>query len=241
MPPQLSAQAYAPATSAAVFVPIATCRIADTRAGTGVFAKPLPVDTTRNLKVSGSAGFAAQGGNPSGCGVPASATAVAASIVAVSPSGSGAIRAWASGGSVPSGTALRFNKATVSHGQSIAVRPGGGNMLSIRGSGAKTDVAIDINGYYAPQLHALIGPSGSVYSGSSRILSATIISTGQYTVTFDQDVSFYTPTVGVFGGVGIFASAATEYGKVRVFTWYVDSITHESELYNAYFYISVVC
>ena len=82
------------ATSGAVFVPLNPCRIIDTRLAGG----PLFPGVPRSFVVSGSnaALFGAQGGNPSGCGIPVG-TAVAAFVnfVAASPAGAGNLRAWA--------------------------------------------------------------------------------------------------------------------------------------------------
>ena len=88
------------ATSGAVFVPLTPCRILDTRLAGG----PLVPGVPRSFVVSGSNPtlFGAQGGNPSGCGIPAG-TAVAAFVnfVAMTPAGPGNLRAWAYSASLP--------------------------------------------------------------------------------------------------------------------------------------------
>jgi hypothetical protein len=82
------------AQSGYLFVPVTPCRILDTRSAT---AGALVAGTPRSFVVSGSGPlFGAQGGNPSGCGVPPG-TAVSAFVnfTAVNPSGAGNLRAWA--------------------------------------------------------------------------------------------------------------------------------------------------
>jgi hypothetical protein len=88
------------ATSGAVFVPVTPCRILDTRVAGG----PLVPGSPRSFVVTGSNPtlFAAQGGNPTGCGIP-TGTAVAAFVnfFSVSPSGPGHLRSWAYAATLP--------------------------------------------------------------------------------------------------------------------------------------------
>jgi hypothetical protein len=74
-----------------VYTPVAPCRVADTRVAGG----SLGAGTTRDWRVGG-VGLQGQGGDPSGCGVPAgAATAAVLNFVAVNPVGPGNLRAWA--------------------------------------------------------------------------------------------------------------------------------------------------
>jgi hypothetical protein len=83
------------AQSGSVFVPVTPCRIADTRLAV---AGALVPGAARPFVVTGNdaALFTAQGGNASGCGIPAG-TAIAAFVnfVSVSPVGPGNLRSWA--------------------------------------------------------------------------------------------------------------------------------------------------
>lgn len=75
-----------------VYTPVAPCRVFDTRFGGG----PIAGGTQRNFIVAGSSGFAAQGGNPAGCGVPfGPATSVMINFAVVNMAGPGNLRAWA--------------------------------------------------------------------------------------------------------------------------------------------------
>ena len=73
-----------------VYVAITPCRLADTRVMGGDYTN-LQV---RSMNVSGTVGFPAQGGKAGGCGIPATATAIAASMTAISPTGKGFVRLW---------------------------------------------------------------------------------------------------------------------------------------------------
>lgn len=80
------------AESGGVYVPVAPCRILDTRL-TG--AGPLAPGGPRSFLVTGG-DLSAQGGSATGCGVPTgTATAALVNFVAVSPAGPGNLRAWA--------------------------------------------------------------------------------------------------------------------------------------------------
>jgi hypothetical protein len=96
-----------------VYTPIAPCRIIDTRLAGGALLS----GATRDFYVAGTVGFAGQGGNPTGCGLPIGpATAAVVNFVAVNPAGPGNLRAWAYGGAVPNASIINY--ATV--GMNIA-------------------------------------------------------------------------------------------------------------------------
>ena len=76
-----------------IYTPVTPCRVFDTRSST---AGILVGDTQRNFFVAGNTGFANQGGNSGGCGIPyGPATSVMINFVAVAPTGAGNLRAWA--------------------------------------------------------------------------------------------------------------------------------------------------
>ena len=64
-------------------------------------------NATRNFLVSGSTGFAAQGGNSTGCGVPEGALAAELTIISADASGPGLLRAYPFGGQ-PTATILAY-------------------------------------------------------------------------------------------------------------------------------------
>jgi hypothetical protein len=146
------------ATSGAVFVPVTPCRILDTRVAGGA----LVPGSARSFVVTGSdpALFTAQGGNPSGCGIPAG-TAVAAFVnfVSVSPAGPGNLRSWAYAATLPPAPfAAVLNYASVPGSLNIAngvTAPLCDPLATTctydilaQAFGSSTDVVADVLGYF---------------------------------------------------------------------------------------------
>ena len=126
------------------YVSITPCRVVDTRkTSEGAMAK----NAARTYQVAGSGSvFAAQGGNPGGCGIPADAAAVEVSITAVAPSSSGFFRAWPAGTSIPNATFLNYSK-----GQGITntgTIPIGGSQMSMKNFGGTAHYVLDVQGYF---------------------------------------------------------------------------------------------
>lgn len=168
-----------------LFVAVTPCRIVDTREAVGRFG----VGTTRSYYVGGTFGFAPQGGVSGGCGIPTGAQAVSATITAVSPIGSGYVRAWPAGQTEPSATTLNYAGKNISNGTTAKLRSGAGTDLTIKNYSGTTHIVIDVNGYYIQQLTAYISTSGTILDQSGRLVSAVNNSAGTYTLTWDRDVS----------------------------------------------------
>jgi len=182
-PPMALPTAERPAEQ--LFVPIASCRVIDTRA-TSRFGN----GTTRSYYIAGDTGFEAQGGKAGGCAVPAGATAVAATVLAYQPTAAGRLKSWAAGGAEPVGSVLRYAKATgMQLEATLALKQGTGKGLTIKNFSAKTHVVVDIVGYYVPQMYAYLSSSGTILDQSGRVVSATRIGVGQYAVVWDRDIS----------------------------------------------------
>lgn len=173
----------------ALYVPIATCRIAATNASTaGIFIG----NTTRNFYVRGTSGFPAQGGKSGGCGIPETATAVVVSATVTTPSAAGFMALVDPGG----GSQTRF----ISYAKSASVTSnptfrlaalGVEPSLSLKSSqAAAAHLFLDAVGYFVPQIEGMIASGGGLYSGSTRLVSATRTGTGAYSVTIDQDVTY---------------------------------------------------
>ena len=160
------------ATSGAVFVPITPCRIIDTRSAGG----PLFPGVPRSFVVSGSnpALFGAQGGNPSGCGIPVG-TAVAAFVnfVAASPAGAGNLRAWAYAASLPPAPfASILNYAAVLGNIANGVTTPLCDPLATtctydvlaQAFASSTDVVADVLGYFGPAPTSFVATTRSGYT-----------------------------------------------------------------------------
>jgi hypothetical protein len=131
-----------PPASAARFVPVTPCRVADTRSAAGPFGGPrLPRQTSRDFAIPNSA-----------CGIPS--TAVAYSMnVAVVPSGPlGFLTLWPTGQPQPLVATLNSIDGRVK--SNAATVPAGANgAISVFVTDA-TDVILDINGYFVPASNA---------------------------------------------------------------------------------------
>lgn len=194
---QVRAPAVVPNTNApnvtvqTEFVPITPCRIIDTRTSVGGILK---ANATRAFIVGGTSGFTNQGGKNGGCGIPASASAISASISATGITGIGIIHAWPDGASEPNATVMNYNKVagSVTTGVTLPVNPASSMGLLVKAKGANTQFVVDVLGYYREPIAAGISSSGSLGSHSSHVLSAgrgTGNPTGVYTVNFDHDLT----------------------------------------------------
>ncbi len=139
-----------------VYTPVTPCRLFDTRnAADGI----LVGNTQRNFLVTGTTGFATQGGNVGGCGIPfGPATSVIINFAAVNPAGPGNLRAWAVANPQPaSPLATVLNYSSVLHalanGIAVpicdpAVTSCATGDLRLQADGSSVHVVADVVGYF---------------------------------------------------------------------------------------------
>ncbi|MCU1451949.1 MAG: protein alpha-tubulin suppressor [Acidimicrobiales bacterium] len=172
-------------------VSIAPCRIVDTR----LSSKRLPAGAFAAYKVRGTGGsFAAQGGKAGGCGIPSAATAVEATVSAVSPTGPGYLRTFPGGSKEPTATFLNYSGPNISNSGHIPICTAGcpaNDDLTVTNYGHDTHLVIDVSGYAVKPLAVHVAFDASVIDGSrvTSVVRASPSSSGEYTVTFDRDVS----------------------------------------------------
>jgi hypothetical protein len=171
-----------------LYVPIAPCRVVDTRGGTGSNGTPFSSGTARSYYVGGTVGFPQQGGRPGGCGIPESAMAVSVTVLAYEPGGSGRLKAWPHGTAEPNANVQYYGSTSLGTGATLPLTAGSGRDLRIRNFNTSTDVLLDVTGYYVPQLYAYLDPSGSLIDHSGRVVSSERTSVGSYTITWDRNV-----------------------------------------------------
>jgi hypothetical protein len=227
---RLAAAAAIDTTTELKYTAIPSCRIVDTRIAGGHLAN----GGSRSFYALGNTGFGAQGGVA--CDIPAAATAVTGSIVALGASANGYFKVFAYGGSLPTGTFLNYNHSvTLGASGTIPVVSGARNftVLSVGGS---VQLVVQLTGYYLPATWAQINSSGGVVRGS-RVTATTHIGTGSYQVDFDRDVSgcaynatsyFYGTTMEVEprsgDAHGVFVGAA-DYNGTGVDTYFYLTVT----------------
>lgn len=175
------------------FVPISPCRILDTRKGPGKLA----VGSQKTIDVRGSeATFTVQGGNPGGCGIPAGATAIEATVTAID-SGSGFLRAWPANITQPNATFLNYDSAFNISNTGAITLCGGSNALScnanqdlnLQAYGSATHLVIDVGGYFTRSMAAVINANGTVKDGNRVTSSAKLVGSGNYEVIFDRNIT----------------------------------------------------
>lgn len=210
----VAAAAVGPLTSSELdFVPVAPCRIVDTREAGGKFAS----GASRALYAGGTVGFVAQGGTANGCGVPLAAKAVALSITTTEATGAGRLIAWADGGAQPSSTALSYLSSGNMTGNPIVPLSAAGK-FRLANVKAATHVVIDVAGYYVAPMVATISSSGSVLSSSGRVVSVNHAGTGAYFVTFNRNLTGCASTAQV----SAYAFAEGVTSRTRVDGSYID-------------------
>ena len=152
---QITGEALGDTHSDLLFVPVTPCRIIDPRLGSG--GKLLP-GGVRDFQVAGITQFPPQGGKEGGCGIPDNATQVAAAVMmnffAVTPSGSGTIRAWPYGDPVPLAAAIVYDNLgpffSITNGLIVPIVGGDAvpANMQVRADFNATHLAVDVTGYF---------------------------------------------------------------------------------------------
>jgi hypothetical protein len=236
--PRLTPHTVSPAalTSSpkSTYTPIAPCRVVDTRLGGGLLAG----NSARSFAVRGTVGFPAQGGHSGGCGVPATATAVTVNVTTTGTTAAGYLLGYATGGPVPLANFMTFHKGINETANPTLPLADGGTEPSLTiktGPGAGTHLIVDVTGYYDTQIHAVLGASGGILSGTPHVLSNTRLGTGSYHVHFDRDVTSCTPIASIDGSAFI-ASAYVSGGDV-----YANTYTTGGVATDLYWTLAVFC
>jgi hypothetical protein len=209
-----------PAVTEDDYVSVTPCRIVDTRAAVGA----LTAGTIRSYYVGGTQQFVNQGGKSGGCGIPVGATSIATAMTAIAPTGSGFMRAWPNGESEPNATVLNYaGDGSTGTGIDLALNTSSAQSLKVKNYGSTTHLVIDVVGYTIPPIHANLNPSGSVYSGTSRVLSVTHQGEGSLLVTVDRSTVGCQPLVTMHGGPFYASAYETGTNQIQVDTWADDA------------------
>lgn len=127
----------APQTAALRFVPIAPCRVVDTRLPVGPLGGPALDPGQRDFPV-----------NSGQCGIPASALAYSLNVTAVPFGALGYVSIWPAGQSLPVVSTLNSLDGRIKANAAI-VPAGQAGAISVYAS-APTHVVLDVNGYFLP-------------------------------------------------------------------------------------------
>jgi hypothetical protein len=127
-----------PATGTLQFYPLAPCRILDTRNPNGTFGGPaLTGGSSRSFPIPAR-----------GCGVPSGAAAYSLNVTVVPQGLLGYLTTWPTGQAQPIVSTLNSLDGTVL--ANAAIVPAGTNGAVSFFAANTTDIAVDINGYFAP-------------------------------------------------------------------------------------------
>ncbi len=150
-----TAKALGDAESELLFVPVAPCRILDTRNISGGF---VAAGQVRHYLVAGSNAFLAQGGTGGGCGIPDGAAepvapAVVINFIAVGPAGPGNLRAWEFGQPAPNASVINYSNVpglNIANGVVVPIEGTAAQPwdLSIQADVSGTHVVADVTGYF---------------------------------------------------------------------------------------------
>jgi photosystem II stability/assembly factor-like uncharacterized protein len=125
------------AASGLQFIPVAPCRIADTRAATGPFGGPeLSANTSREFNIPQSV-----------CNIPNSALAYSLNVTAVPDASLNYLTLWSTWQTQPYVSTLNSDGRIKANAAMMKAGPDGG--VSVFASNA-TNVILDINGYFVP-------------------------------------------------------------------------------------------
>jgi hypothetical protein len=191
--------AWAQAPAGRVYVPIAPCRIVDTR----IPPNPLLANTPRTFHVVGStSNFVGQGGKAGGCGIPGflgpsqpQVQAVMFNFVAVDVLGAGDLRAWATDHTIPFASILNYAAVpglNLANGIAVPVRQDlEGSDISVLADATGVDLVVDVVGYFTDfalgqVVKSLSGQTDNVTVSGSNGLS---VSAGSGTVTVTSNAT----------------------------------------------------
>ena len=120
------------------FYPVRPCRVADTRGGEDAFGGPkMEAGTARSFPIPAG-----------GCGIPATAAAYSVNVTVVPDAGLSYLTTWPTGAVQPLVSTLNSFDGTVVANAAI-VPAGTGGAISVYVTN-RTQVILDINGYFAP-------------------------------------------------------------------------------------------
>ena len=186
-PASSPAQLQAPAQ----FAPLTPARICDTRS-TSITGQPADQCTGQTLVPGGSISVQVTGYG----GVPASATAVVANVTATDTTAASYLTVWPAGSNRPLASNLNWSAGqTVANLVTVPLSATGA--LQIYNANGKTDVVVDVEGFYGPM------PAGSAGLGFSPLSPARICDTRPTSITGQPSDQCTGGTLGPGGSIQV--------------------------------------
>ncbi|CAN7452681.1 hypothetical protein LJR027_002826 [Terrabacter sp. LjRoot27] len=108
--------------------------------------------------------------------------------------------------------------------------------LTIKNTLGPAHLAIDVNGYYTPQIQGHVELDGTLTSGTPLLTNSARIATGTYQVTTARNVSTCAAHADPDGSGGYIASAVPSGNTVTIYTYAVSGTPT-----NIRFTLSITC
>ncbi|MBI5088124.1 MAG: hypothetical protein HZB15_04480, partial [Actinobacteria bacterium] len=143
----LTASADPSATSSSVFVPVAPCRLLDSRTD----GSALGEGSVRTVQVTGSTGD---------CSVPAVATAVSMNVTVVNPTASSFLTVWPADRTLPTASNLNWVPGQPATPNAVVAALSPAGAINLFNAAGAVDVVVDVNGYFIPTSTGAVGPAG---------------------------------------------------------------------------------
>ena len=138
---------------------------------------------------------------------------------------------------------VRTNGA-VSTGATLTIRTLFTPNLRIRNAGPALQILVDVQGYYIPQIQALIASDGGTNGGTPRVVGTSHPGTGSYLIALDRPVRQCAPsanTYNIFRYVSVGLSSSTTPNVISVYVWSLNPTTHAETPENYPFFLTVTC
>lgn len=166
---------WAASSGASAFVPIAPCRLLDTRAGesnVGPRSTPIGADETFTTPARGENGR---------CNIPASATGLSMNIVAIGPTAASFLAVFPGGTDRPTASSLNWQAGQAPTPNGVTAKLGDDGSIAFYNLQGTVDIAVDVVGFYEPTAGVnatlgantvLVAKSGGDFTSLSAALAA---------------------------------------------------------------------
>lgn len=127
--------------SASSFVPIAPCRLADTRTSSRVGPRATPIGQGESVT------FTVRGSNGD-CSIPSDATGITANVTSVNPSAASYLTVWPADVTRPNASSLNYVAGQPPTPNAVTVTLSADGRIKAYNNAGTVDLIIDISGYY---------------------------------------------------------------------------------------------
>jgi len=148
-------QAVGGGGSASALIPIAPCRLVDTRAASAVGDRATPVGQGEVVE------FAVWGANGN-CDIPTTATGISSNVTAVDPTAASYLTVYPADAPQPLASNLNWTPTSPPTPNHVTVGLSASGAIRVFNNAGAIDVIIDIAGYYVTSTAGSPGPAGSV-------------------------------------------------------------------------------